>query len=512
MACPLRVRSALSPASDRMSRDEIRPASSEPDRPGASAVTVVVPVYRNAGTLRELHRRLVDALAELEPRELVFVDDGCDAGSGDVLRELAEIDESVAIVRLAANRGQQAAVLAGLARSRGGSTVVLDADLQDPPEAVPLLLAALSPEVDAVFGGRRGRYESPARQLTGWVYRRLLRVVAGTPEDAGAFVALSRRMVERLLELHALMPDRPPALVAMIGCSGLQTTALPVERQPRPVGRSAYSGAARARNGLGGLRWAVAWRLRERSSTARAATHEAVELHNAAQRRYFERALKPTMVPRDTPYLNRHVDELLASAEIGAGDRVLEIGCGMGRYTLLLAERGVRVEGLDLSSVLLERLASFDEQRHRIPLHCADVLDPPAELLGGFDAVVGLFALHHLHDIPASLRSVARLLRPGGRVAFCEPNPLNPLYYVQIAVRPGMTWSGDRGIVNVRRLPVARALAAAGFGDLYWRRFGFFPPFLANSALGVLERPLEGFPLWRSALPFQLFGGRLLDD
>ncbi len=233
-----------------------------------------------------------------------------------------------------------------------------------------------------------------------------------------------------------------------------------------------------------------------------------VERHNEAQRRYFERAPKRTMIPRESRYLNRHLDEIIAATGIGPGDTVLEVGCGMGRYTLLLADRGVRVEGLDISPVLLERLDEACRGRHDIPLHCADVLDPPADLLGRFDAVIGLFALHHMHDVPRSIAAAARLARPGGWLAFCEPNPLNPLYYVQIAVRPGMTWEGDRGILKMRKRPLLRALAAAGLTDVFWRRFGFFPPFAADSPIGALERPLEAFPLWRGALPFQLFGGR----
>lgn len=486
----------------------------------AHRVSVVVPVYRNAATLRELHTRLLEALVGLESYELIFVNDGCDGGSDAVLRELAEADGSTVVVDLKANQGQHAAVLAGLERSRGEWTVVLDADLQDPPEAIPSLIAAVSPGTDAVFAGRRGDYESWPRLVTGRTYRRLLHLVAGTPSDAGAYVALSRRMVARLLDLRSAMSGRPPALVAMIGCAGLKTTSLPVERARRRIGSSAYTTARRARSGLQALTWAMAWKLHRRSRTASAtpideATHSAtraeIERHNASQRRYFERAPKPTMVPSDTPYLNRQIDELLSAARIRPGERVLEVGCGMGRYTLLLADRGVRVEGLDLSRVLLDQLAEFNANRRDIQLHHADVLDPPAELLGEFDAVVGLFALHHIHDIAGSLCSIARLLRPGGRVAFCEPNPYNPLYYVQIAIKPGMTWEGDGGIVNIRRGPVARALASAGFGDLFWKRFGFFPPFLANSPLGALERPLESFPLWRSALPFQLFGGRFVD-
>jgi SAM-dependent methyltransferase len=481
-------------------------------------VSVVIPVFRNAATLRELHARLGEALPNLS-RELIFVNDGCDDGSGAVLSELAATDRTVVVVELEANGGQHPAVLAGLERSRGDWTVVLDADLQDPPEAIPSLIAAATPGTDAVFAGRRGGYESRLRLFSGRAYRRLLHLAAGAPADAGAYVALSRRMVERLLEMRKLLPGRPPALVAMIGCSGLKTLSLPVERARRPLGSSAYSTVRRTRSGLQALSWTIAWKLRGRRRRASAepageaphsATQAYIESHNAAQRRYFERAPKSTMIPPGpTRYLNRHVDETLAAAAIQPGERVLEIGCGMGRYTLLFAGRGVRVEGLDLSRVLLDQLLEFDAGRHEIPLHYADVLDPPPELVGEFDAVVGMFALHHIHDIDGSLRSIARLVRPGGRVVFCEPNPFNPLYYVQIALRPGMTWQGDGGIVNIRRRPVARAFADAGLVDLYWKRFGFFPPFLTNSALGALERPLESFPLWRGALPFQLFGGRL---
>jgi SAM-dependent methyltransferase len=484
-------------------------------------VSVVIPVYRNAATLRELHARLVKALSSLGSHELVFVDDGCDEGSGAVLRELAQVDPAIALVELGANRGQHAAVLTGLKRSRGEWTVVLDADLQDPPEAIPALIAAADADIDAVFAGRRGGYESWPRLVTGRAYRRLLRLVAGTPVDAGAYVALSRRMVARLLEMRKLTPGRAPGLVAMIGCTGLKTVSLPVERARRTVGRSAYTTARRVRSGLQALSWAMAWKLRRRSKAVSAAavdkatysmTRVEIERHNASQRRYYERTPKPQMAPSDSRYLNRHIDELLSAARIRPGERVLEVGCGMGRYTLLLADRGVRVEGLDLSRVLLDRLAEFNAGRHDIPLHHADALDPPAELLGKFDAVVGLFALHHIHDIAGSLRSITRLLRPGGRVVFCEPNPYNPLYYVQIATRPGMTWQGDGGIVNIRRRPLNRALADAGLGDLYWKRFGFFPPFLTNGRLAALERPLEAFPLWRGALPFQLFGGKLRDS
>jgi SAM-dependent methyltransferase len=231
------------------------------------------------------------------------------------------------------------------------------------------------------------------------------------------------------------------------------------------------------------------------------------EEHNETQRRYYATAEKRGMQPTGSPYLNRHVDELVRFAGIEPGQRVLEVGCGMGRYTLLLAERGIRVEGIDLSQPLLDRLAAFNAGRFDIPLHAGDVLAPPVEL-GTFDAVIGFFTLHHIHDLAATYRAMAALVEPGGPVAFLEPNPWNPLYYVQIAVKREMTWKGDRGMVEMRRSVLFSAMASAGLADLRHERFGFFPPFAANASWGPrAEGVLERRRLLGPVLPFQLFGG-----
>jgi len=232
--------------------------------------------------------------------------------------------------------------------------------------------------------------------------------------------------------------------------------------------------------------------------------------HNEGQRRYFEERPLPRMVPTRSPYQVRHVEELVRFARLVPGERVLEIGAGMGRYTLLLAGKGLSLEGMDLSPVLLERLRSYGGGENPLPLHAFDVAEPPAELRGRFDAVIGFFTLHHLHDLRACYRGMAALLSPGGRVAFLEPNAWNPLYYLQITFTPGMTWKGDKGMLEMRRGPVFRAMEAAGFTDLTLERFGFFPPFLANRPAGrKVEGLLERIPVFRPVLPFQLFGGTL---
>jgi len=230
--------------------------------------------------------------------------------------------------------------------------------------------------------------------------------------------------------------------------------------------------------------------------------------HNALQRRYFEARVPARMLPADTPYLNRQVERVVAALALVPGERVLEIGCGMGRHTFLLARRGLRVEGLDLSPVLLERLRARAPADLEIPLHAADLQALPPGLEARFDAVVGFFMLHHVVDLDACLRGAARLLRPGGRLGLLEPNPWNPLYYVQIALSPGMTWEGDRGILRMRRGVVEGVMRGAGLAPAPTERFGFAPPFLANRRLGarleaMLERvgplrPLSAFSLFRA--------------
>jgi glycosyltransferase involved in cell wall biosynthesis len=465
-------------------------------------LSVVVPVYRNADTVEELFERLARALGRDERAfEVVFVDDACPHGSLAVLRRLAERDARAVVVPLPTNLGQHRAVLTGLARARGRRVVVMDADLQDPPEEVPRLLRALDEGYAAAFGGRHGRYESAAKLLTSRLFKTLLHLLCGVPADAGMFVALERTLLEEVVALGA---GEGPFVVALIGACGRPMTSVPVTRAPRRSGRSAYSSWLRLRTALGALTWAAWWRWRRRWRGSAAGGGRAA--HNRFQRSYYEGPVKRHMLPVDSPYLRRHVDELLRFGQITARDRVLEIGCGMGRYTLLLARRGIPVEGLDLSPLLLERLRARAGPGLDIPLHCGDVADPPAGLHGRFDVVVGLFVLHHLWDLGASFEALSRLLKPNGQMVFLEPNPYNVLYYAQMAIRPGMTWRGDRGIVRMRRRVVFGAMTRAGLGHPALERFGFFPPLLANRAWGArLERALERIPPLTPILPFQLF-------
>ena len=211
-------------------------------------VAVVVPVYRNAATLPELADRLARALAGRDWHLHLVVD-----ASPDDSAEVARSLPGVKVTALERNVGQHKALEHGLAAEPdAGAWVCLDADLQDPPEAVPLLLDRLARgDVDAVFAGRRGRYETGLRLLTGRVHRGLVARLTGLPPDAGAFLALGPRARAEVLAARA------PSLVVAVGAARLPVASLPVERAERAEGTSAWTARARARQSARTLRWVL---------------------------------------------------------------------------------------------------------------------------------------------------------------------------------------------------------------------------------------------------------------
>jgi glycosyltransferase involved in cell wall biosynthesis len=220
-------------------------------------LSVIVPVYRNAPTLPPLVDQVGAVLRGLGlSYEIVFVNDASPDDSLAQLRGLAVDHPEVAVVDLPVNVGQHAAVLHGLARARGRTCVVMDADLQDRPASLAVLWRARAPGVEAVFGGRCGLYESRGRLATSQLFKWLLSRLTGIPADAGIFVLMERPLVDRL----TAFPTRVPWIQVMIGCLGVDTISVPVARDARPEGRSSYSGAARLRSALRALLCVVEYR------------------------------------------------------------------------------------------------------------------------------------------------------------------------------------------------------------------------------------------------------------
>jgi dolichol-phosphate mannosyltransferase len=208
---------------------------------GAPSLSVVVPVYNEVESLPELYDRLRAVLDAAVPSwELVLVDDGSTDGSTAALWSLTAADPRVRTVVLARNFGHQLAATAGLERSRGEAVVIMDADLQDPPEVIPELLERWregAAVVSAVRTTREG--ESRFKLLTARAFYRLLSRLADVPIplDAGDFRLLDRKVVDVL----RAMPERHRFLRGMTAWVGFRSAEVPYARSPRHAGRTKYS-------------------------------------------------------------------------------------------------------------------------------------------------------------------------------------------------------------------------------------------------------------------------------
>jgi glycosyltransferase involved in cell wall biosynthesis len=204
-------------------------------------VSVVVPVYDNARTLEELCRRTCLVLeGEGLSFEILCVDDGSRDDSWAMLEKLAAGDPRVVPVRLARNFGQAAALCAGFDRIRGAIAVTIDADLQNHPEDIPLLLAEMANGHDLVSGIRQGRSDPRfGRLVPSHLANRLVRSLVGVPlHDVGCGLNAVTRRLAMEFRHHGEMRRFLKPLAAMLA----ETVAeVPVRHSPDPSGRSRYS-------------------------------------------------------------------------------------------------------------------------------------------------------------------------------------------------------------------------------------------------------------------------------
>jgi glycosyltransferase involved in cell wall biosynthesis len=203
-------------------------------------LSVVVPVFGSAGTLRELAARVKRAL-EPERYELILIDDDSPDDAWRAISELGAADDRISGIRLERNVGQHAAVIAGLAAARGSVCVVMDADLQDPPEVIPVLLDAVSAGADLVFAARRGRHESLPLLVASRLMKGVLCALSRgkVPLDAGLFFAARAHVAAAMC--RAAGAD--PYVLVLAARAARSVRSIPVTRAP---GRgSAYTGRMR---------------------------------------------------------------------------------------------------------------------------------------------------------------------------------------------------------------------------------------------------------------------------
>jgi polyisoprenyl-phosphate glycosyltransferase len=216
------------------------------------ALSIVIPVHGCTATLGPLHERLTRTLASLvESYEIVFVDDRGPGEAWAILRQLAAADPRVVACRMSRNVGQQLAITAGLEQCSGDHAVVMDCDLEDPPEIIPDLLRAARDGADIVFAKRRSDHQPLGRRIAGRLYFRLLGMLAGLRFDSelGAFSLISRRVIDGYL----LFRERDRHYLMILHELGFPTATIAYDRANRHAGRSSYSLAKLLAHALSGL-------------------------------------------------------------------------------------------------------------------------------------------------------------------------------------------------------------------------------------------------------------------
>lgn len=204
-------------------------------------LSVVVPAYNEAEGLLEFHARLFDVMRHLgESWELLLVNDGSRDSTLEVMEELRRADPHVAVINLSRNFGKEIAVTCGLDHARGSAVIVIDADLQDPPEVIPELVAGWREGFDTVYAQRRQREgETWLKKATAHAFYRLMQRMGHVqmPADAGDFRLISRRVVDALAQLR----EHHRFMKGLFAWVGFPAKAVLYDRAPRYAGSTKWN-------------------------------------------------------------------------------------------------------------------------------------------------------------------------------------------------------------------------------------------------------------------------------
>lgn len=210
------------------------------DNPDDSpTISVIVPLYNEQGNAAELHRRLTAALESLgAPYEIVLVDDGSRDATPRLIDEFQRHDPRLTVLHLSRNFGHQQAITAGIDHSRGRAVMVMDGDLQDPPEVIPQFVERWREGYDVVYAVRQHRKEGPLKKSGYYLFYRMLNAISDLdiPLDSGDFCLMDRRVVDAMKGL----PERRRFVRGLRTFVGFRQTGLAYERAAREAGSPKY--------------------------------------------------------------------------------------------------------------------------------------------------------------------------------------------------------------------------------------------------------------------------------
>jgi len=204
-------------------------------------LSIIVPVYNESANLLHLHERLSAIIQQMSvSSEIIFVNDGSSDNSLALLKKLSAADEKVKYISFSRNFGHQVAVSAGIDKSKGSAVVVIDADMQDPPELIPSLLKKFSEGFDVVYARRsRRKDKSIVKKAAYKLFYRILSRISSVPIplDTGDFRIISRKVADVLKN----MPEQQKFLRGQISWIGFKQSFIEYEREQRAGGEPGYT-------------------------------------------------------------------------------------------------------------------------------------------------------------------------------------------------------------------------------------------------------------------------------
>jgi glycosyltransferase involved in cell wall biosynthesis len=215
----------------------------------ALELSIVIPVYNESESLKILHEKIVTTMqAQALTWEVIYVDDGSRDGSTALLRTIQEADPHATVAVQRRNFGKSAALAVGFSLARGEILLTMDADLQDEPDEIPNLLAALHDGYDVAVGFRQKRIDPLSKRVPSWVANNMTRLLTGLDihDMNSGLKAYSRECIERI----SLYGDMHRYIPILAHFAGFRIIEVPVVHHPRQFGRSKYSGGRFIRGGL----------------------------------------------------------------------------------------------------------------------------------------------------------------------------------------------------------------------------------------------------------------------
>lgn len=216
-------------------------------------LSIVIPIYNESSNLKKLYERLSSVTDTLNVNtEFIFINDGSKDNSIDLIKSLAEKDERVKYINFSRNFGHQIAVTAGLDKAIGNRIVIIDADLQDPPELIIDMYNKMDDGYEVVYAKRKARKgESWLKKLTAKMFYRILKAITSVniPVDTGDFRIMDRKIVDALKH----MPEQQKFLRGQISWVGFNQTYIEYEREGRNAGETGYTYIKMIRFALDGI-------------------------------------------------------------------------------------------------------------------------------------------------------------------------------------------------------------------------------------------------------------------